>query len=115
RRIELIANRTSRRGRLARPRGSYRLGKVWTLVRGETVEQAVAARALQGRLAAAGGAFFGWPGQVRGIPRLGRVVVAPALTAVISEHRGSRAAGRPVAAGRILAAGVPRPSPRGAC
>src|SRR2546426_3346447 len=70
------------------------------LLRGEAVEQAVAAGTLQIVLTAA-------PVRsargMRRVPRLRRIVVAQALPVMVADHRCPLAALRPVAAGTILA------------
>src|SRR5262245_13844298 len=69
-------------------------------IRGEAVEQAVAAGAAQiGLAAAAVRAARG----VRRVPRLRGVVVAQALAVVVADHGGALPALGPVAAGAILA------------
>src|SRR5213593_4984185 len=70
------------------------------LFRGEAVEEAVAAGALEIVLAAAA---VGPARRVRRVPGLRRVVVAQALSIVMADHRRPLAALRPVAAGAILA------------
>src|SRR3989442_1557790 len=70
------------------------------LLRGEAVEQAVAAGTLQIVLTAAPvRAARG----MRRVPRLRRIVVAQALPVMMADHRRALAALRPVAAGTILA------------
>src|SRR5205814_6395247 len=70
------------------------------LFRGEAVEEAVAAGALEIVLAAAA---VGPARGVRRVPGLRRVVVAQALPIVMADHRRSLAALRPVAAGAVIA------------
>src|SRR5262245_27208763 len=71
-------------------RGSHQL------VRGEAVEQAVAAGAPQVVLAAAA---VGPARGMRRIPRLRRGIVAQTLAVAVADHRGALGAARPVAAG----------------
>src|SRR5439155_447255 len=70
------------------------------LFRGEAVEEAVAAGALEIVLAAAA---VGPARGVRRVPGLRRVVVAQALPIVMADHRRPLAALRPVAAGAVIA------------
>src|SRR5260221_3956686 len=70
------------------------------LVRGEAVEQTVAAGASQIVLAAAA---VGSARGMRRIPRLGRGVVAQALAVAVADHGCAFGAARPVAAGSVLA------------
>src|SRR6185436_99275 len=70
------------------------------LLRGEAIEQAGAARALEIVLAAA--AIRPARG-VRRVPGLRGVVVAESLPVVVADHRRALAALRPVAAGAVLA------------
>src|SRR5438552_17308196 len=70
------------------------------LSRGEAVEEAVAAGALEIVLAAAA---VGPARGVRRVPGLRRVVVAQALPIVMADHRRPLAAPRPVAAGAVIA------------
>src|SRR5262249_57999456 len=69
------------------------------LVRGEAVEQAVAASAPQVVLAAAA---VGPARGMRRIPRLGRGIVAQTLAVAVADHRGALGAARPVAAASVL-------------
>src|SRR5207245_9742280 len=75
------------------------------LFRGEAVEEAVAAGALEIVLAAAA---VGPARGVRRVPGLRRVVVAQALPIVTADHRRPLAALRPVAAGAVTAGSDPR-------
>src|SRR6059058_5360641 len=70
------------------------------LFRGEAVEEAVAAGALEIVLAAAA---VGPARGVRRVPGLRRVVVAQTLPIVMADHRRPLAALRPVAAGAVIA------------
>src|SRR5260370_11303999 len=70
------------------------------LVRGEAVEQTVAAGASQIVLAAAA---VGSARGMRRIPRLGRRVVAQALAVAVADHGCALGAARPAAAGSCLA------------
>src|SRR5215471_3368536 len=70
------------------------------LVRGEAVEQAVAAGASQIVLAAAA---VGPARGMRRVPRFRRRIVAQTLAVAVADHRGALGAARPVAAGSVLA------------
>src|SRR6266850_2348849 len=70
------------------------------LLRGEAVEQAIAAGTLQIVLTAAP---VGSARGMRRVPRLRRIVVTQALPVMMADHRRPLAALRPVAAGAILA------------
>src|SRR5262249_22764179 len=72
----------------------------YQLVRGEAVEQAVAAGAPEVVLAAAA---VGPTRGMRRIPRLGRCIVAQTLAVAVADHGGALGAARPVAAGSVLA------------
>src|SRR5262249_519279 len=83
----------------ARSRLSAASRRPHQLVRGEAVEQAVAAGAPEVVLAAAA---VGPTRGMRRIPRLGRGIVAQTLAVAVADHGGALGAARPVAAGSVL-------------